>query len=351
MYPFKKVFLVTLLFSFLYAFWITHLAFAGPQSTTYELKEYGFGSGGDSGIQSSTYSLFGTAGEIDNGKLDSSTYTTGNGLVFTVQANVPAAPTFTNPSNYYDRLKIVIDDGGNPTDAQFAIAISTDNFTTTNYVQSDNTVGSVLGSEDWQTYSSWGGATGFYVTGLLPNTAYKIKVSARQGNYTQSAWSSTATATTGTPALTFGVDSDSITFNNLSSGNSWTDASKSTVLTTSTNAQNGYTILAHETAPLTFNTSIPDYGSSNSSPSTWSGNGFGYTTDDSNLTGGTANRFTSGGPKYAGFTTTAPGDPVGDNTGPATSENFTVSYKVAATSTTPAGPYSTTIVYVVVPSY
>lgn len=325
---------------------------AGPQSTTYELKEFGFGSGGTTSNDSTTYSLFGTAGEIDNEKLDSTTYTTGNGLIYTVVSNVPPSPTFTNPSNYYDRLRFILDTGGNPTDTTFAIGISTDNFVTTRYIQSDNTVGTTLGSEDWQTYTTWGGASGALVTGLIPNTTYKIKVKAKQGNFTESPWGPTATASTVLPSLSFGISSPTLTFTNLSSSNSWTDSSKTTTLTTTTNANNGYIIYGRDTAPLTYNSNtIANYASSNSSPTTWSGTGFGYTTDDNNLTGGTANRFTSGGPKYAGFGTTSPGDPVADNTGPASSEVFTISYRVTANATTPAGRYQTTVLYVIVPTY
>lgn len=331
---------------------LASLVIAGPQSTTYELKEFGFGSGGTTGNDSSNYTLFGTSGEIDTGKLDSTTYTSGNGLIFTMISNVPPAPTFSNPSNYYDRLKFVLDTGGNPSDTKFAIAISQDDFTTTQYIQSDATVGSSLGSEDWQTYTAWGGATGTTITGLTPNTTYKIKVKAEQGDFSESPWGPTASASTVLPSLSFGISSPTLTFTNLSSSNSWTDSSKTTTLTTTTNANNGYIIYGRDTAPLTYNSNtIANYASPNSSPTIWSGTGFGYTTDDSNLTGGTTDRFTNGGPKYAGFGTSAPGDPVADNTGPASSEVFTISYRVTANATTPAGKYQTTVLYVIVPTY
>lgn len=327
---------------------------AGPESTTYELKEYGFGAGGAVGAESTSYSLFGMVGETEYGQLSSTNYSVNSGLTYTIISNVPAAPTFTNPSNNYDRLKFVIDNGSNPTDAKFAIGISTDNFVTTNYIQDDNTVGSTLGSEDWQTYANWGSATGEYVTGLTPGTTYKIKVKAKQGNFTETPWSATATVATTQPSLTFGVDSHSITFDSLYGGNSWTDSSKSTVLTTSTNAYNGYTVYAHVTQALTSGvTTIPNYASSNASPSTWAGYGFGYNTSDTDLTGGTANRFS--GSKYAGFTTTSTGDPVADHAAPVTTEisneQFTISYKVATQDIQKAGTYSTTALYVVIPNY
>lgn len=357
----KKKYLLFALFTlnFLLYNLFAHSAIAGPQSTTYEIKDYTFGAGGtgESGVTGATnYTIFGTAGELDTGKLNgASLYSIGGGLTYTLKANVPAAPTFTNPSQNYDRLKFIIDDGGNASDATFAIAISTDNFASdTRYVQNDDTVGTSLGAEDWQSYTNWGGATGEYVTGLLPNTTYYIKVKAVQGNFTESEYSLATSATTSNPSLTFGIDSATLTFSHLNPGNSYTDSSKSTVLTTSTNAYNGYIIYGRVTQALTLGSNnIANYASPNSAPSTWSGTGFGYNTDDTSLTGGTANRFSGG--KYAGFTTSAPGDPIADHTGPVlttvSNENFTVSYRVTAASDTAAGTYGTTVLYVIVPEY
>lgn len=347
------VIVITVIFHF--SFFIFHFVYAtNPQSTTYELKSYGFGAGGIATTSSTTYSMFGTAGEIDNASTESNTYRANAGLVFTMQANVPPAPSFTNPGNNYDRLQIIVNTGGNPSDAQFAIAISKNNWQTTQYIQNDYTIGSTIA---WLSYTgtvSWNGASGFYVTGLTNSTAYSIKVKARQGYVTESAWGPSISASTVDPTLTFGIDSSIITFSNLNSGNSYTDSSKSTVLTTSTNAYNGYIVYGHDTGALDA-THIPNYTSPNSAPTLWSGTGFGYTTNDSNLTGGTANRFTSGGPNYAGFTTSSPGDPVADHLGPVTAsisnEQFTISYRVTADTQTPAGTYGTTVLYVVVPSY
>ncbi len=135
---------------------------AGPTSTTYELKGYDFGSGGTEYNDSSTYSIFGTAGEIDSSSLTSSTYQLGGGLVFETQSNTPSQPSFTNPSSNYDRLKfVVVPSGTTPigTDITYAIQISTtSNFSSNvNYVQSDFTVGP---NYSWQTYTFWGGASG-----------------------------------------------------------------------------------------------------------------------------------------------------------------------------------------------
>ncbi len=343
---------------FLIIFGTVMPVYAGPTSTNYELKDYTFGSGGTAKSDSTNFSIFGVAGEVEYGQPGSTTYKAGAGLVYTMQANVPPAPTLSNPATNYDRLKFIISSGGNPTDALFAIAISDDNWITSKYIQNDNTVGTVLGSEDWQTYANWGGATGEFVRTLSANTTYKIKVKAKRGNFTESGYGSESAAiATSNPSLAFGISSATLTFNNLNSGNSYTDSTKTTVLTTSTNAYNGYAIYGRNTALLTFGSNtIPAFASPNSAPTVWSGTGFGYTTNDSNLAGGTADRFTNGGPKYAGFTTSAPGDPVADHTAvienpTVTNEQFTITYRVTGDASTKAGAYKNTIVYVVVPVY
>ncbi len=330
-----------------------------PRSSNYQIQDYSFGSGGTATASSQNYRMFGAAGEVEFGQPFSAHFKAGSGLTYAMQASVSAAPTFVNPSNNYDRLKFTLNTSQNPSDYQYAIAISDDNFAThTWYIQSDDTIGtSPLSNANFQTYTAWGGSSGSYVTGLLQNTTYTIKVKTRQGAYTEAGWGPTAQASTTTPSLTFSVSSNTLTFNNLNAGNSYTDSSKTTVLTTSTNAYNGYVVNARSTGPLTaagFGT-IADFGSPNSSPTTWAGTGFGYTTNDSSLTGGTPDRFTNGGPKYAGFTTSTPGDPVADHPGPVTSaisnENFTISYKVVTTQLQKAATYSTTVLYIVVPSY
>ncbi|OGH02348.1 MAG: hypothetical protein A2798_04015 [Candidatus Levybacteria bacterium RIFCSPHIGHO2_01_FULL_37_17] len=357
----RKVFL--LVFILATGYWLLATppsTLAGPQSTSYELRDYTFGAGGTTSNESTTYSLFGASGEVEYNSLTSTNYRLGGGLNFTILANTPAAPTFTNPATNYDRLKFVIDTGGNPTDTVYAIAISTDNFAAdTRYIQDDNTVGSALGAEDYQTYTNWGGATGEFVRQLQRGTTYYIKAKARQGNYTESPYSAVSSATTSDPSLTFGLDSSTISFSNLNVGNSYTDSAKQTVLTTSTNAYGGYIVYGKATQALTNDAAtgtISNFSGTNSIPLSWTGAGFGYTTDDSALSGGTVDRFTNGGPKYAGFVTSGNGDPVADHTdvvetSAISDEEFTISYRVTATTTTRAGTYRNTLMYIIVPTF
>ncbi len=183
------------------------LFFVLPASSNYQLKDFGYGGGGVGNASSSSYAIEGIAGEQNAGMLSGSTYDLGPGLQFTNQANVPPAPALTNPSLYYNKLKIVLDTGDNPTDTVFAIAISTDGFgSDTRYVQSDNTIGSTLGLEDYQTYTSWGGASGSLIIGLLSGTTYTVKVKAMQGKFTETGYGPTASVATDTPKLTFDID-------------------------------------------------------------------------------------------------------------------------------------------------
>ncbi len=179
-----------------------------PASNNYKINNFGFGSGGVGNSSSANYGANGITGESSGADGFSANFKGKSGEINTQQANVPDAPTFDNTANYYNKLHFVVNKAntGNPSDTLFAIAISSDNFVTTQYVQSDNTVGSVLGIEDYQTYAAWGSITGQFVIGLNANTTYKIKVKAMSGRFSESAYSPAASATTSPPTLTYDID-------------------------------------------------------------------------------------------------------------------------------------------------
>jgi hypothetical protein len=176
-------------------------------STNYELENYGFGGGGVIDSASTNYSLEAILGEIA-GKSSSTNYKANSGLIFAQNAAVPPVPTFVNSSNWYNKLKITINQtSGDPSTTEYAIAISTDNFVAdTRYVQSDNTIGSVLGTEDFQTYTAWGGASGEFIIGLSSNTTYYVKVKSTRGKYTESAFGPVASAATVGLQVSFDID-------------------------------------------------------------------------------------------------------------------------------------------------
>jgi hypothetical protein len=350
----------------LFAYWLigiifTQSASAGPASTNFELQEYSFGAGGtDTSMNSTNFKMFGTVGEVESGRPFSANYKAGSGLIYTLKLNVPPAPTLSNPATNYDRLKFVVNQGGNESDATYAIAISTDNFVSDmKYVKADRTVGTTLTTSDFRTYTDWGAADGVFVTTLNSGTTYYVRAKARLANFTETEWGPISIGVaTSNSSLTFSLDSTSIVFSDLNAGNSFTDANKSTVMTTSTNAYNGYTVYGRENQALKTldNFTIPNYTGTNSIPTSWAGTGFGYTTNDSSLGGtGGLNRFADA-TKYAGFTTAGPGEIVADHSEPVqdptiSNEQFVVSYRVTVDATTPAGTYSNIILYTIVPVY
>ncbi len=181
--------------------------FVVPVSTDYKLINFGFGGGGASNSISTDYALNGIIGELSSTKLSGAAYILGPGLIFSQQSNVPLAPTFVNTSNWYNKLSVIINTSNNPSDTKFVLAISTDNFVSdTRYVQSDNTVGATLGLEDYQTYANWGGASGEFVIGLLPNTTYYIKAKAIQGKFTETDFGPVSSVSTVNPSFTFDID-------------------------------------------------------------------------------------------------------------------------------------------------
>ena len=179
-----------------------------PASAGYKLQGYSFGSGGTSNSSGGGFSLEAISGEQGGGRASGGGFSLNPGMIFLGQANVPAAPTFSNPSSWYNKLNLVLNPSGNSSDTKFAIAISTDNFATTQYVQSDDTVGPALGAEDYQTYSAWGDAGGIAIIGLQSNTTYKVKVKAMQGKFSETGYGPAASAATVSPTLSFGVNTD-----------------------------------------------------------------------------------------------------------------------------------------------
>lgn len=139
-------------------------------------------------------------------------------------------------------------------------------------------------------------------------------------------------------------------------------------VTVSTNAGNGYTVTASTSAniqagnpPLISGATnnIDPFTGSNASPATWSSpNGstvntntgfFGYSTEDATLCTGTANRFTSGGAKWAGTSTT--GGELICSTAGVSSEITRVGWEVEVNAIQAAGAYSGTVILVATPTY
>ncbi len=175
-----------------------------PASSNYKLNSYGFGAGGTAHSTSTNYGLNGMAGDV-SGDTSSGNYKLGAGETREKQADVPLA-TIANSARWYNKLLVTITPGGNPADALYAIAISSDNFTTTQYIQPDFTIGSTFAKANFLSYGTWGSGSGFYVRGLLPSTVYTVKAASYRGKYTQSQFGPTTNASTVSPQLSFEID-------------------------------------------------------------------------------------------------------------------------------------------------
>ena len=226
---------------------------AAPASTNFTLKSYDFGNGGAS-TSSTNFKLDSNVGGQGIGGLSSSSYKANAGELPTQHANEPLVPVLSNPSSYYNRLKLVLNASGNPTDTKYLIAISSDGFATTKYVQTDNSIGTSYTISNYQTYTSWGGASGFLILGLAASTTYQVKVRALQGNFTETAYGpatvgiatvatslsfSVTTTLTGTPPFAVG-------FTGLAAGSVFS-GNADVILSLSTNSVNGGTVYANDT--------------------------------------------------------------------------------------------------------
>lgn len=332
-----------------------------PTSTNYTLKNYDLGAGGGGSSSSTNYSLDAQAGGIGGDSMSSTNYGVTSGEIVTQNANVPAAPTLTNPSNEYNRLSLVINPSDNASDTKFAIAISSDDFTTTAFVKADNSIGSTLIAADYQTYTSWGGGSGFWITGLESNTTYKVKIKAMQGNFSESAYGpATAGVATVLPTLSFGVATNppagppySISFTGLTSGTVH-NAAADAELTLSTNALAGGEIYIRDSNAGLTSTSASSSINSATADLSLASSGYGAIV--------TATGQSSGGP----MTSLAPFNGAGDNVGalttalqkiassslPVTSGTVTVRLKAKTTAIMPAAAdYSDTLTFIAAMTY
>jgi hypothetical protein len=195
-----------------------HLSFLGlvlfaalPATTNYQLNSYGFGTGGTANSTTSTYALEGTTGEVSGSPSTTTTYTVKPGFTQTQQAHIPKITIDNGSGTYYNKLHFVIDQQNNPSDALYAISISTDNFASDiRYVKSDMTVSNSLVVADYQTYTAFGGASGANIIGLNSSTTYYVRVKATQGKFTESAYGPIASVATVGAQLSFSLSTTTV---------------------------------------------------------------------------------------------------------------------------------------------
>ncbi len=317
-----------------------------PSSTHYQIQNYSFGAGGTPNSNSTNYKVNGIAGEVEFGQISSTNFKANSGLTFLETANVPSAPTVSNESNQdYNKLKITLSTGSNPTDYQYAIAISPDGFaTTTKYIQADGTLNT---SPVWQVSGGAGwSTTALYAIGLSQNTTYSVKVKTRQGNFTQSGFGPVATATTAISSFTFSLNNNTVTIGSLAP-NTVITAGTTVTATVSTNGTGGAIVSLYGTNNGLKSTGTNYTISSSTSDLTAATEGYGIQ--------GTTITQTSGGPmeilspynvasNNVGAVTTTK-QPIFDSTGsPVTSGQGTFKIMAkAGTTTKAASDYKDTV--------
>ena len=241
---------------------------------------------------------------------------------------VPFATGITNPTTinttYYARITTV--DGGSAT---------IDGPNTTPFAILDTTSIAVTASVD-------------------PSLTFSIAGVASGGNFNGGTGNVNVTATANT-----------IPFGTLTSASPKIAAQDVTI---GTNAGSGYTVTASTSAnaqagnpPLISGATnnIDPFSGSNTTPTTWSSPAgttasantgfFGYSTEDSSLCTGTAARFTTGGAKWAGTSTT--GSEIICNAAGVSSETTRIGWEVEVNGVQPAGSYTGTVILIATPTY
>lgn len=296
---------------------------AFSSSPSYQLQNYGVGSGGVNNSSSPTYRLNASSGEVSGVQASNATTRIGSGTTATRQANVPSAPTLSNGTNtFYNKLGIIINKSvSDATDYTYSVAVSTNNFTTTNYVQADGTLST---TPVYRTYTSWGGASGTTITGLSPGTTYQAKVDAMQAGFSASGYGPVASSSTSSLSLSFSITPNSVSLGSLTPGTVRSGSSDLTFSFTTNGASGGAVYTAGNNAGL--RSSAANYTiASATADLTSASNGFG-------LRGLTATQ-TSGGP----FIMSAPFNGANNNVG-----GVTTTFQTVFSSTVPVTGGSST---------
>ena len=334
-------------------------------SPNYNVENPQLDIGGQSSSSTNYSSLDAIGAEGDSGS-SSTNYNGFWGFLFGVFPGVPAAPTLTNTGGtLYNSLDFVVNTGGNSTDTNFAVAISTDNFTTTNYIQANDTIGA---NAVWQTFTVWGSGAGQRITGLASNTTYYLKVKARFGANSESGFSTVVSTATVAPQITFsiagvalntvvagvtttiGTTANNISFATLPVGSSVIAAQ---TLTVSTNATGGYTTTLVQDGNLrNASNQISAVAASNAAPAAWPSGittgAFGYHTTAATLCTGSASRFSSNN-TYAAATTTP--SEVACSSGAVGATATSIVYQLQIGSIQQQGSYANSITYITTAVY
>jgi hypothetical protein len=214
-------------------------------------------------------------------------------------------------------------------------------FNTSGLAYYEYSIGTSPGGTTVKAWTSTAQTASVTATGLTLHTGQTYYVNVRA---TDLAGNSTVVSSNGqivAPVLSFNLSSTSIVFDALGSTNSYT-SSKTLTAGITTNAYNGYQVTQRATALMTGGSgTIPMYAGTWTTPTSWTGTGFGYTSSDTSVSG--SNRFNNAG-NYAGISTGS-SDVVADSSSPAvTGDSYIITYRVTTPASQAASNYSTALI-------
>lgn len=317
-------------------------------SSSFFVRDPSINSGGTTNSTSANFQIRGSLGEDAQGRSTSTNFSDGSGFQF-YDDTAPTGGTVNDGAgvdiNTQTDVVTLAANWTGFTDNESGIKQYEYRLQRTNDSQCWNNSGLAWAACD--VWNNNGTATTFSINNvaLALRTGHAFIVCVRATNGANMLGSNACSnGVTITTTLTFSLDASSKNFGSIAPGSA---ATASSTLTTTTNGDGGYQVTLFATSLLTsgLNTILNWTGTNTTPTSFTTGEGFGYTTSDTNLAGGAANRFSTG-TLYAGFTLTGPGDIVADNTTPVTSDVATISYRLGTTSTTKAGSYTSTLVYI-----
>lgn len=227
-----------------------HIYAQNLDSGGYTLIDPSIGPTASGAIDSANYSQLMSAGLLDDATFTSTNYALKGGLAQSIEANVPSVSCFEADSNFsntacvgvpgsdgmfgvcgspgcYNRAKIEINAQGNPSDARYAIQVSTTSDFSSNIFYVDATTRLLKGTlsvSDFIPKCDWEGTVvsgvcgsanttwqKYNILGLNPDTVYYVRLAAARGldtsnNFTQSAWGPSASDSTAEPTINFDID-------------------------------------------------------------------------------------------------------------------------------------------------
>lgn len=214
------------------------------KSNNYKIVDATVNSSGET-LNSSSYKTVTAIGDFSsNPRYYSNSYQTKGGTPELFTANTPKVlcfetttdgtsncsngPSYLNTNGMvtvcgkfgcYDKARVEIDTQNNPSDTKYSIEISTDNFSSDVEVidptsrlpkdASNKTSDDFITADEWHDYdnshsTNW--THGYNIQGLKPNTQYWVRITALNGDLTESSPSPTSTSSTTEPTLSFDID-------------------------------------------------------------------------------------------------------------------------------------------------